>query len=92
MKEIWKYSIPDKDFFEVTMPVGSKVLTVQVQRDTACIWVLVNPIKPKETRRFRLAGTGHDIKPQDTKKYIGTFQQHVGTFAYHLFELDRESK
>lgn len=92
MKEIWKYTILVEDFLEIKMPVDSMVLTIQVQRGTPCLWVLVNPEAEKETRRFRLAGTGHPIESQHADMYIGTFQLHGGSLVFHLFEIEQEAK
>lgn len=87
MKQIWKYIVLMDDFLEITMPEDSTILTIQAQRGTPCIWVLVDPTAKKVTRHFRLAGTGHPIEPQHAGKYIGTFQIHNGSLVFHLFEI-----
>lgn len=40
---IWKYAVEVKDEFDVDMPAGGRVLSVQVQDGTPCVWVLVEP-------------------------------------------------
>lgn len=86
MRTIWKYPIVAQDYFEIEMPKDAEVLCVQLQHDTPCIWALVDPEKKRETKRFRLAGTGHLIK-EENLKYIGTFQLYEGELVFHLFEL-----
>ena len=63
------------DYITIAMPVDAQILTVQMQNNVACIWALVDPDAPLIERRFRWAGTGHEIK-EDIKDlwYIGTFQ------------------
>lgn len=88
MKTIWKF--PLKTFapiLEIEMPRNAKVLTVQVQKEIPCIWAIVEPQEKKETRKFRLLGTGHEFDiPIAQVKYIGTFQLQSGGFIGHLFE------
>jgi hypothetical protein len=85
MKRIWKYAFDATDSFELTMPKGALVLSVQVQRDTPCLWALVDYTTETEVRRFRIAGTGHPIDFDG--KFIGTFQLDHGSLVFHLFEV-----
>jgi hypothetical protein len=89
MKQIWKYMLyPD---CEIEMPFGSKLLDVQTQHETPCVWVLVDP-NPEivgELRRFRIFGTGHTLS-EPTGKYVGTFQLNRGTLVLHVFETKGE--
>lgn len=85
MKRVFKYPIPVVDGFTIDMPKGAIVLCVQTQREKPCIWALVDPIAPKETRHFRLAGTGHAIN-EAIARYVGTFQIGEGALVFHLFE------
>lgn len=90
MPKVYKYEIPLKDDFELELPREAEILSFQCQHDAPCIWVLVEPRNPPVKRRFRFAGTGHDIK-QDPKglKFIGTAQMHGGSLIWHLFEVIR---
>jgi hypothetical protein len=87
MKTIYKYPVPIDDDFELDLPVGARLLCVDTQRGVPNLWALVDmdPGLGSETRRFRLAGTGHplDDRPLD---YVGTFQLHRGSLVFHLFE------
>lgn len=83
--EVWEYDV-EPDEFTVDMPRGGKVLSVAAQRDRVQMWALVDPGAAKETRRFRLAGTGHALSCPEELRFIGTFQMHGGSLVFHLFE------
>lgn len=85
---VYKYPVPPDDAFDLDLPVGARILTFQTQRDDACLWCLVDPKAPTETRRFRLAGTGHAIDiPPERLVYVATVQFHGGALVFHLFEV-----
>jgi len=57
---IWKFDITDQ--IDIELPKDSVVLTVQVQNNRLCLWVLLDPsIEEKEIRHFIYFGTGHTI-------------------------------
>lgn len=88
MRSIWKYPLAIADEIqEIDMPIGAKILTVQIQRGVACMWALVDPEAEKTKRAFKIIGTGHPIKVDVTLDYIGTVQQLGGTLVWHVFEL-----
>ena len=86
MKTIWKFPLEPDGF--MPMPQGAEVLCVQVQNETPCLWALVDPnAAEKETRVFRIYGTGHQIHEQASlDNYIGTFQLQGGLLIFHVFE------
>jgi len=84
--KIFKYQVPIKDYCEIQMPKNTQILTFQSQYDIPCIWALVDPEQPIESRKFRIAGTGHEIKGK-ALEYIGTCQMMNGTLVWHLFEI-----
>jgi len=100
MKQIFKYPLSikatesarddllshDTVVFKVSMPKWAKILTIQMQRDTPCIWALVDQESPaKEDRTIEVYGTGWDVTYPQGLSYIGTFQ--VGTgLVFHAFE------
>ena len=89
MKIVYKYSLGGKPHdFEIEMQEGAEILTVQVQKGTACIWALVDSDAPLITRRLFIIGTGRDasILESVNAKYIGTFQLLNGDLIWHLFE------
>jgi len=87
-KQIWKYKIEVNNIV-IDIPKDSQILTIQVQKNTPCIWVLVNPNNEIETRHFEVYGTGHNIYCTDSieRKYINTFQLNDGDLVFHLFEI-----
>jgi len=86
MKTIWKFPVSMTDSIGIEMPVGARVLTVQVQHGQPYIWVEVDPEAQKEHRSFRLFGTGHPIEEGFVLDYVGTFQMHDGGLVFHLYE------
>jgi hypothetical protein len=86
MKTIYKYPILVQDRFTVMMPRCSLVLSAQVQKNTPCMWALIDTDQPPEERHFALFGTGHEVDPKAVK-FIDTFQLHEGSLVFHLFEM-----
>jgi len=79
------------DLQEIEMPKNGAILTVQVQRQIPCLWVLVETNGEGNEKRFiRIVGTGHSV-PGIILKYIGTFQLAEGDFIGHVFEEKREN-
>lgn len=84
MKRIFKYEIPVSDDFKLSLPKGSEILSVQMQKSIPCLWALIDEANERENRYFKLYGTGMAI--DDNLKYIGTFQMLNGGLVFHLFE------
>jgi hypothetical protein len=83
---IWKFPVPIEDCFELSMPAGARLLSVQCQHGEPQLWALVEPDAPGECRRFYVAGTGHLRGDLDGATYVGTFQSSDGFLVFHLFE------
>lgn len=87
---IWKYETPFEQYFEIQMPKGAEILSVQSDEKTnrPCIFALVYPDNEKETRYFELFGTGNTIHNDMgiSRKYLGTYQYQKGEFIGHIFE------
>ncbi len=82
-RSIWKFPLnPDAS---IEIPQGGQLLTGQAQRDEPQLWVMVDPSAPKETRRFKTFGTGHEIT-EDPGTYVATFQMRGGSLVFHVFE------
>ena len=92
MLTIFKYPIPAGDHFTLKLPRDAKILTVQTQRGAPQLWAMVDSETKKETRHFRLSGTGHPLGEDYLKiiNYIGTFQMENGALVFHLFEIKKE--
>lgn len=90
MLTVHKYPVPLTDHFTLQLPEGAKVLSVQEQHGSQCMWCLVREGAPPEPRLFRLAGTGHPIQEVSSEEclyYIGTWQSMEGALVWHLFEV-----
>ena len=84
MKRIYKYPVPIDDTFDLELPLGSEILTVQMQKEIPQMWVVCNPGALKAVRHFYIYGTGMQV--QDNLIYIGSFQMLEGNLIWHLFE------
>jgi len=90
MKRIWKFPFAIESPIEIEMPKGAEILSVQSQFNEPMMWALVDPLKEKETRRFQIFGSGHDVPDVgefSERNYIATFQVDDGNYVFHLFEL-----
>ena len=65
----------------------AKILCIQTQNETPCIWALVEPNSTVEKRTFEIFGTGHNIPENSNRKYVGTYQLKDGQLTFHCFEL-----
>lgn len=86
-KKIFKYPVHITDLQTIEMHKGAEILCFQVQEtihgNFPTLWAIVDPDAPKETRSFRVIGTGNPIE-NDMREYIGTVQ--MPPFVWHLFE------
>lgn len=85
MTKIYKYPFVIDDRVSLEMPEGAKVLSVQYQHSTPCIWAMVDTLRPSKVRRFRVFGTGHDL-PRAGLAFIGTIQDEPVGLVWHVFE------
>lgn len=85
---IWKFPIAVADEQEIEMPMDARILCVQVQHETPCIWAVCLATNPSEKRRFRTFGTGHPAEwATFGDPYIGTYQLRGGALVFHVFEV-----
>ena len=94
---IWKFDLPWEDVASVEMPKGAVVLSVGVQPDgiggqALKLWAIVpDPHAEKETRRFRVAGTGHPLHEPHSDPafsvggFLGTVIWPGGSLVFHVF-------
>lgn len=88
--KIYKYTLAVDDEQAVVMPQGSKILSAQVQRESICLWALVDEgAYGRETRTIRIHGTGHDVPNSDNLEFIDTVQLVGGELIFHVFEVIR---
>ncbi len=88
MQRIFKYKLELKGIQHLTVPKGARILSVQDQRKTLCVWALVDE-KERGTDRYRILifGTGEPIwKPELSDfDYLTTVLQADKTLVWHLF-------
>lgn len=65
------------------MPRGAQIIRVAEQGLNTCLWAIVDPAAPLETREFQVFRTGGAL-PLDAI-YVGTWDEHP--FVWHLFEI-----
>ncbi len=97
---IWKFPIQPNfgnKYQSIYMPIGAKILTVQMQYEHGVsvedgkpfIWAEVDPEEEgQDHRQFHIAGTGYGLS-KNPRTYIGTWQDRWT--VWHLFELLREA-
>jgi hypothetical protein len=78
---IHKFPFSVDDRVVIPMPSGARILSVQVQRGTPCLWAMVRPELTPHPVAFRIYGTGHPI--DNAGDFIGTFQ--MGELVFHMF-------
>lgn len=81
---IYKYQL-ENSHNTIEMPIGAKVLTMQLQNGIPCIWALVDQKLTYEKRKFEVIPTGPYFYDNYPLTYIGTFQN--GDFVGHVFEI-----
>lgn len=81
---IWKYELELTDIQFVSMPFGSRLLSVGNQDGKLCLWALVDPDKAKVDRQIEVIGTGNPIpKYAGECDFIGTAI--ISPFVWHVF-------
>lgn len=79
---IFKYPLFITDRQWVPLPKGAKILDVQVQDTTPCVWALVDQNAPVNHETVTIYGTGNPV-PEKPGLYIATFQSCGG--VWHVF-------
>lgn len=86
--KIFKYPLQIVDQQTIMLSVSAKVLSVDNQRGSLCLWALVDPLDGLiAPRRIFVHGTGHDIpvaSAVSNKQFIGTVL--MEPFVWHVFE------
>ncbi len=84
--EIWKFTLPIGAAFDIEMPEGAKILSLQAQHDEPQIWAHVDVYAPLTKRRFLMVGTGQPIAIDPKCEFVGTFQIGSAPLVFHVFE------
>ena len=80
-KAIHKYPIEITDEQVVVATAGWQPLSVQMQRNTPCIWALVDPDAAPVQQKVYVNGTGHPV--EHNAPFLGTIQ--IGPLVFHVF-------
>jgi hypothetical protein len=82
---VWKFEVPFVDEPEVVLPRHAEVLHFGAQDGRLYIWARVDTEGVSfGARRFRLAGTGHELGVYAMARHVGTV--YVPPLVWHLFE------
>jgi hypothetical protein len=81
MITIHKHIITDRKIIEA--PKDSKFLSVGMQGDNICIWVMSDTGNQNVSYTIRVVGTGQNITELWAWEYLGTVQ--AGEFVWHIF-------
>jgi hypothetical protein len=86
MKQVWKYRLAlTSNAQSVLMPLGTQVLSLQLQLEEPVLWAKVYTEAPVVPRYFAFVGTGLSVP--ENSGYVGTLLLENGSRALHLFEL-----
>lgn len=85
MRAIYKYPLETAEYQQVALPVGHKILSVQLQGRQLCLWAVVDVNQPSTVlREVYMVGTGHPFDAdQLLPHYFATVQQ--GVYVWHVF-------
>lgn len=81
MKRIHKYQIP-LEYLTVLTGGFLRVLCVQMQNDTICIWAEVSDEAPVRELQINLVGTGQELS-YFIGDYLGTVQR--DSYVWHVY-------
>ncbi len=90
---IYKYPLELTLRQKISLPIGYKILSVQVQKGEIQLWALVDKLQRfKDSITIEIQPTGSDIKPLDDffekkRKFISTIQLNGGSLVFHIFQI-----
>ncbi len=87
---ILKFELQVTDMQILAMPVGAKILDVQMQGNKLQLWALCDNEMQNENRKIAIYGTGNPV-PSNSGEHIATFQMSDGNLVFHVFEIKRRS-
>lgn len=87
-KIIWKYPLEVTHHQRIKVPVGAKLLAVQVQNDQPCAWVIHDPDRDEglEDMVIEMQGTGNSFVDSKLLEYFTTIQLYNGALVLHVFK------
>jgi len=85
MQRIYKYQLVLTTEQDIAIPENAIIQSVQTQKESPCIWALVDPDAEFVKRTIFMYGTGH-IVTEECIGFIGTFQLAHETLVFHVYE------
>ena len=87
-KKIFKYQLEVTDSQFVSMPQGSKIISVEEQSDKVVIYAIVRPLGQREEKHeIKILGTGHPVSFDENEySFVGTVKLAGGELMFHVFE------
>lgn len=84
-KTIYKYKLEVAGNQRLTLPSDHRILDLQIQYNTLCLWVEVDLDSDPTTLSILTFGTGHALPPRGID-YIGSYQLQGGAFVGHVYK------
>ena len=84
MRTVYKYPVMLEDEWQMSMPRGAKILSLDVQNGKPYMWAAIETTRMSERRYFITRGTGHELTR--TLEFIGMFQLENMGLVFHVFE------
>ena len=84
MQTIYEYTFSLIDEQTVNMPLNAIILYCGIQRESICLWALVDTEDLDGSRTFLIKGTGYQCDDVKYANYVGTVQ--LNGFVWHVFE------
>lgn len=84
--QIYKWKLEMTDRQTLMLPVGAKLLDVQMQKEDCCLWALCDDNAKKEPRHIAIYGTGNPFQVENSN-YLSTFQMPKRGLVFHVFEV-----
>lgn len=82
---VWKFALlPGPPIQDIQLPAGAKPLYVAVQSDMPVIYFLVDPTRPRVSRRVRTVATGRPFEIGDAEP-VGLLALMDGKLMFHVF-------
>jgi hypothetical protein len=74
----------------LTLPAGSKIVSVEEQNQGIVLYAVVTDSPKREDVKIYVHGTGHPLHPGvsllNNIRFIGTVKMHGGSLMFHVFE------
>lgn len=83
--EVWKFPLTTEDEQKIHPPKGWEFLCIQNVREVPVVYMLVNPLMPRDSVVLITKGTGHPIEYKEIGDYLSTYQLEKGMLVFHVF-------